>query len=209
VADPNDTQADDLNDELAKKYDPDLLLKMFSKRVDGVGRKEPLPHQIQAKYERMFGVNLGHVRVITGAFAEQFNERRRSQAVTVGNTGMILMGKAGAGAMAMGSAEGKALLAHEITHVAQQVGGLHAYATGTTALGDFSQDRPELERQAHDIQKKTFDEANSAGDQHKRKQEEARLRERTEQQIIECALKLLGDDLYTQRLRNPSGTKWT
>lgn len=206
MADPNDTEADDLTNELARKYDPDLLLKMFSKRVEGVGRKEPLPHQIQAKYEKMFGVNLGHVRVITGAFAEQFNERRRSHAVTVGNTGMILMGKAGAGAMAMGSAEGKALLAHEITHVAQQVGGLHALADGSTPAGAFDQGHEELAYQKQAEEEKAA--RRTAGDEHKEKLEAAKLQEKVEGQVIECALKLLGDDLYTSRLRNPSGTEW-
>ena len=47
---------------------------------------------IRAKYEKRFGVDLGHVRVVTGEFAEEFNRKREAYAVTVGGTGMILMG---------------------------------------------------------------------------------------------------------------------
>lgn len=203
MANPNDIEPEDLTNELAKKYDPDLLLKMFSKRVDGVGRKEPLSHDVQAKYERMFGVNLGHVRVVTGAFAEKFNRDRNAHATTVGKTGMILMSKAGAGAMAMGSAEGKALLAHEITHVAQQVGGLHAQAAGPTPDGAFSEAH---EEHAYRVQAEAHREANrTASDDHKDKLEAAKQRQDIEDRIIECALKLFGDELYTARLRNPIG----
>src|SRR6185503_9842684 len=63
----------------------------------------------------------------TGEFAEEFNRKRDAYAVTVGGTGMILMGNSPEKSMA--SASGQALLAHELTHVAQQQrglgGGLH------------------------------------------------------------------------------------
>lgn len=107
-------RAEDLTDELAKKYDPDRLLRMVSKRA---GKGESLDHSVRSKYEKRFGVDLGHVRVYTGEFAEEFNRQRNSYAVTIGSTGMILMGNSPD--RSMGSAAGKALLAHEITHVAQ------------------------------------------------------------------------------------------
>jgi hypothetical protein len=64
--------------------------------------------------------------VYSGEFAEEFNRRRGAYAVTVGSTGMILMG--GSPDKSMGSASGQALLAHELTHVAQARGGLHRKA---------------------------------------------------------------------------------
>lgn len=116
---PNDS-ADQLTDELAKKYDPERLLRMVSRRA---GKGERLDHSIREKYEKRFGVDLGHVRIYTGEFAEEFNRKRSAYAVTIGSTGMILMG--GSPEKSMGSASGQALLAHELTHVAQAQQGLH------------------------------------------------------------------------------------
>jgi len=115
-----DARAEQLTDELAKKYDPERLLKIVSRRA---GRGQSLEHSVRAKYERRFGVDLGHVRVYTGEFAEEFNRQRNAYAVTIGSTGMILMG--GSPDKSMASASGQALLAHELTHVAQAKRGLH------------------------------------------------------------------------------------
>ncbi|MCE9578100.1 MAG: DUF4157 domain-containing protein [Deltaproteobacteria bacterium] len=111
---------EELSDEIARKWDPERLLRSVSKRA---GRGDSLDHSLRQRYERRFGVDLGHVRVYTGEFAEEFNKRRNANAVTIGATGMILMG--GHADKAAGSAEGQALLAHELTHVAQATRGLH------------------------------------------------------------------------------------
>jgi hypothetical protein len=120
--DQNEQRAEQLTDELAKKYDPARLLKVVAKRA---GRGDPLEHSVRQKYERRFGVDLGHVRIYSGEFAQEFNRQRNAYAVTVGSTGMILMGKS---AEKTGIA-GEALLAHELTHVAQQAKGLHRKST--------------------------------------------------------------------------------
>jgi uncharacterized protein DUF4157 len=119
-----DVEADDLGDELARKYDPERLLRLMSGRA---GKGQSLDHSVRAKYEKRFGVDLGHVRVITGEFAEEFNKKRDAYAVTIGSTGMILMG--GSPEKSPATAAGQALLAHEITHVAQAQKGLHRKAT--------------------------------------------------------------------------------
>jgi hypothetical protein len=120
-----DIPADDLSEELAKKYDPERLLRLVSKRA---GRGDPLSESVRSKYEKRFGVDLGHVRVYTGEFAEEFNRQRNAHAVTIGTTGMILMG--GSTDKAMESASGQALLAHELTHVAQAQRGMHFKSAG-------------------------------------------------------------------------------
>jgi hypothetical protein len=127
VSDSNqhDPNADLLTDELAKKYDPERLLRMMSRRA---GKGERLDHSIREKYEKRFGVDLGHVRIYTGEFAEEFNRQRSAYAVTIGSTGMILMG--GSPEKSMGSVAGQALLAHELTHVAQAHKGLHKSGLG-------------------------------------------------------------------------------
>ena len=142
--------AADLTDELARKYDPERLLKIMSKRA---GKGDPLDHSVRQKYERRFGVDLGHVRVFTGEFAEQFNKQRNAYAVTVGATGMILMGNSPEKSMA--SASGQALLAHELTHVAQQArhagGGLHRKSSFQGAMPFAQEHEVEAEATEHQV----------------------------------------------------------
>jgi hypothetical protein len=122
VADQHDEELDeaasvapeDLSDEIVKKYYPARLLSVVAKRA---GKGEALDHTLRARYERRFGVDLGHVRVYTGEFAEEFTRKRDAYAVTIADTGMILMG--GSPEKSMASAAGQALLAHELTHAAQ------------------------------------------------------------------------------------------
>jgi hypothetical protein len=52
--------------------------------------------------------------------------------VTIGSTGMILMG--GSPEKSMASAAGQALLGHELTHVAQQARGLHFKSSFADAM---------------------------------------------------------------------------
>lgn len=141
--------ADQLTDELAKKYDPERLLKLIGKRA---GKGASLDSTLRNKYERKFGVDLGHVRIFTGEFAEEFNRQRGAYAVTVGGTGMILMGNSPD--KSMGNASGQALLAHELTHVAQQQrglgGGLHRKAVVEMPFAEeHEQEADAVEAQAH------------------------------------------------------------
>jgi hypothetical protein len=107
-------EPEDLSDEIVKKYDPERLLSVVARRA---GKGEQLDHQLRARYERRFGVDLGHVRIYTGEFAEEFTRKRDAYAVTIADTGMILM--SGSPEKSMASAAGQALLAHELTHAAQ------------------------------------------------------------------------------------------
>jgi Domain of unknown function (DUF4157) len=116
-------RAEDLSDELARKWDPERLLGMVSTRA---GKGQQLDASLRNRYERKFGVDLSHVRIYTGEFAEEFNKQRNANAVTIGSTGMILMG--GHADKAMHTAEGAALLAHELAHVAQAQRGLFRQA---------------------------------------------------------------------------------
>ncbi len=143
----NELRAEDLNDEITRKYDPERLLKLISKRA---GKGESLDLAVRNKYEPRVGVDLGHVRVYSGEFAEEFNKKRDAFAVTVGATGMILMG--GSPEKSMGTSAGQALLAHELTHVAQaqrhQGGGLHRKATFDGGM-PFSEEH-EVEAEEHE-----------------------------------------------------------
>jgi hypothetical protein len=109
----------ELSEEIATKWDPERILKLVAKRA---GRGEALDATLRSRYERKLGVDLSHVRVYTGELAEEINKAYNADAVTVGNTGMILM--AGSADKSMATAEGQALLAHELTHVAQSKRGV-------------------------------------------------------------------------------------
>ena len=143
-------RAEDLTDELARKYDPERLLRMVAKRA---GRGETLEHSVRHKYEKKFGVDLGHVRLFAGEFAEEFNKKRDAYAVTIGSTGMVLMG--GSADRAMGSSAGEALLAHELTHVAQaqraQGGGLHRKASFDGGMPFTEEHEAEAEAVEHSV----------------------------------------------------------
>lgn len=117
--------SDELARDIAKRWDPERLLKLVATRA---GKGEALDASLRARYEQKLGVDLSHVRVYTGAFAEEFNKQRNADAVTIGGTGMILMG--GTTDRPMESASGQALLAHELTHVAQAERGVHRRGRG-------------------------------------------------------------------------------
>ena len=203
-----ETQASELTDELARKYDPERLLKILSKRA---GRGEPLEHSVRNRYERRYGVDLGHVRVVTGEFAEQFNKQRGAYAVTVGATGMILMG--GSAEKSSASAAGEALLGHELAHVAQQSrhagGGLHRKATSTGAM-PFAEEH-EAEAEAHEqailqeqqagmIAATAGPAANDPSAQHKAAEVFAQNVEKVRERVLE----LLGESARLRELRTGS-----
>src|SRR4051812_22152330 len=116
---PPEQISDELARDIAKRWDPDRLLRLIAARV---GKGEQLDHTLRQRYEQKLGIDLGHVRIYSGEFAEEFNKRRNADAVTIGGTGMILMG--GTTDRSMATAAGQALLAHELTHVAQAERGL-------------------------------------------------------------------------------------
>jgi hypothetical protein len=201
--DPNDpnqpTTADpdanvQLTDEIARKYDPERLLRMVSSRA---GKGQSLEHDVRAKYEKRFGVDLGHVRVITGEFAEEFNKQRSAYAVTVGGTGMILMG--GSADKGMHTRAGQALLAHELTHVAQQRRGLYNKDFDATHAQEHEQEAEEVE---HEIEEggdgSGASKATSAADSQKASQKK---QEKTEK-IVEKVMAMVAEAHRTNWMRN-------
>jgi hypothetical protein len=196
---PPEGLSEDLTDEIARKYDPERLLRMVSRRA---GRGDPLDPTTRAKYEKRFGVDLGHVRVITGEFAEEFNRKREAYAVTVGGTGMILMGNSPD--KAMHTAAGQGLLAHELTHVAQATRGLHNRGQFDNTLAFTEKDEAEAEAVASDVesgskgQGATTDNANA--NQAKMASEKA-MKERIEK-IKAKVIELMGEAARNQDVRN-------
>jgi hypothetical protein len=76
---------------------------------------EPLDPGVRGRMEHHFGVDFGHVRVHTGARAEESARAVRANAYTVGSHVVF-----DAGRYQPGAARGQRLLAHELAHVVQQ-----------------------------------------------------------------------------------------
>jgi hypothetical protein len=81
------------------------------------GSGAPLSNDIQAFMESRFGADFSHVRVHTDREAAQLNRDLQAQAFTHGTD--IYLGE---GKYSPDTSAGKRLLAHELTHVAQQSG---------------------------------------------------------------------------------------
>jgi hypothetical protein len=200
-----ETTADQLTDELARKYDPERLLKIIGKRA---GKGQSLDVTVRNRYERKFGVDLGHVRVFTGEFAEEFNKQRGSYAVTVGGTGMILMGNSPEKSIA--SASGQALLAHELTHVAQQQrglgGGLHRKAVMEMPFAEeHEQEADAVEQEEHHEAMGAAAHAEALGQAQQGADGQGgsveKLKEKIEK-IKERVLEMMADAARTQVMRN-------
>lgn len=196
----DETTPDDsleLSDELARKYDPERLLKLVAKKA---GKGEALDASVRAKYEKRFGIDLGHVRVITGEFAEEFNRKRDAYAVTVGSTGMILMGNSPD--KAAGTRAGEALLAHELTHVAQAQRGLH----NRGRQAEFTQaDEVEAHAVEHEVEQGHGDGQHASGNAAQQMEAE-RNAEQARKDAIEKikarVLEMMGEAARNQYLRN-------
>jgi hypothetical protein len=141
---PPEELSDELADEIAQKWDPERILKLVATRA---GKGEALDATLRSRYERKLGVDLSHVRVYTGELATEVNKAYNADAVTIGNTGMVLM--AGSAEKSLATAEGQALLAHELTHVAQSQRGVFRDAR-------YGDDMPlateEHEEEAHEME---------------------------------------------------------
>jgi len=202
---------EELSDELARKYDPERLLKLIAKRA---GRGEALEHSVRSKYEKRFGVDLGHVRVFSGEFAEEFNKQRNAYAVTVGRTGAILMG--GSPDKSMSGSDGQALLAHELTHVAQAqrasrgAGGLHN--RGYDGDMPFGAELAEIEEEAHEQEDLEKLEASGQSTMQAVNEGVARMMSQNQldadiEKVKARVLEMAGDGARTQMFRNGSSRR--
>jgi hypothetical protein len=141
-----------LTQEIARKYDPDRLSRIV---VQGAGMGEHLDEATRSEMEGRIGGSFSSVRVFRGPFAEAITKQHGADAVTVGSTGMILVREGPRSDPR--TALGKALLAHELTHVAQAQGGLHF-----ALEGGESQDAPH-EKAAEAVESKTYADATGEG----------------------------------------------
>lgn len=81
------------------------------------GQGWPLPDEVRTDMEARFGADFSQVQIHTGAEAAQLSEALQAQAFTHGNDIFFNAGKSD-----FSATEDKKLLAHELTHVIQQMG---------------------------------------------------------------------------------------
>jgi hypothetical protein len=138
-------RAAELTDELARKYDPERLTQIV---VSDAGKGEKLDLATRLEMEKKLGGNFADVRVFRGPFAEAVTKQHRADAVTVAATGMILVREGPRSDPR--TALGKALLAHELTHVKQAQEGLHfAHEDGQAGHGAHEQEAERVESAVH------------------------------------------------------------
>jgi hypothetical protein len=135
----------ELSDEIARRWSPERLGKIV---VGEAGRGESLDVQTRQEMEKRIGGQFAGVRVFRGPFAEAITRAHKADAVTVANTGMILV-REGPRADPK-TALGKALLAHELTHVKQAQQGLHfALEEGHGSEAPHEKEAEAVESQVH------------------------------------------------------------
>ncbi len=83
------------------------------------GSEQPLPISERAFFEPRFGTDFSNVRMHTGEQAARTTQSINARAFTLGRDLVF-----GAGQYLPGSLKGRSLLAHELTHVVQQGGGV-------------------------------------------------------------------------------------
>ena len=98
--------------------------------VSGLGPGHPLHPATRAFFEQRFGHDFGDVRVHAGTAADRAAQRIDARAFTAGRDIAFQ-----AGEYAPHTAGGRALLAHELTHVVQQ-GAAHAATTVQRSCAD-------------------------------------------------------------------------
>ena len=178
-----------LTRDIAAKYDPDRLSRIV---VSEAGRGEHLDETTRSEMETKLGGNFSGVRVFRGPFAEAVTRQHRADAVTVGATGMILVREGPRSDPS--TALGKALIAHELTHVKQAQGGLHfALEHGESQDAPHEKAAEAVESEVH--AEETGAAAEGGGGGHGAKPEEI------ERMVMEKVLELVVEEDRLYRMR--------
>ncbi|HKA87193.1 MAG TPA: DUF4157 domain-containing protein [Haliangiales bacterium] len=201
MADPNgneDKQDDDsaspeekLRKVLEARWDPSKLSTLM-RAQEGGSRGQRLDLSQRSRFERRLGVDLGDVRIFSGELAEEITKAHNAEALTIGNTGMILM--RGSADYSMLGAKGTALLAHELTHVAQAKPSAIARKAVTAELAEESESEAEAERHEAAV---LHEEA--GGEKHETDKSEKA--EKRKQELLQKVLKLYEEDVLAATMR--------
>jgi hypothetical protein len=172
--------------DVQRRYDP---ARLSSIEASAAGRAEKLDDATRKQMEQRLGTRFHDVRIVRGAFADRVTQRHRADAVTIGSTGLILL-RDGARTN-MKTPEGKALLAHELTHVKQAQRGMH-----------FAKEQGS-EGAAHEQEAESVERGMLSEQRQKEADPGPSLREVTER-VIDRAMDLLSEDLRQSNERHGS-----
>ncbi|HRF39705.1 MAG TPA: DUF4157 domain-containing protein [Saprospiraceae bacterium] len=134
---PVQMQHDPLSPRLQRAMEEDVQMKaeaggstagpQLSNRIkNSAGKGRPLPGKARAEMEQSFGTDFSGVNIHTDTEAMQMNKELGAQAFTHGQDVYFNAGK-----FSPEHTEGKRLLAHELTHVVQQGGGIRKKSNET------------------------------------------------------------------------------
>ncbi len=202
MADPKDEDPDDANlttdDKLRKvleaRWDPSKLSAIM-RAQEGGSRGQRLDLSQRNRFERRFGVDLGDVRIFSGDLAEEITRAHNAEALTIGNTGMILM-RGSADYSSLG-AKGMALLAHELTHVAQAKPSAIARKAVAAELAEESESEAEAERHEAQVM---HEEAGQPGSSQSAA-DKAEKEEKRREELVQRVLALYEEDVLAASMR--------
>jgi hypothetical protein len=183
---------DSLRKVLEDRWDPGKLSR-FMRGAQG-SRGQRLDHSQRSRFERRFGADLGDVRIFSGELAEEITRAHGAEALTVGDTGMILMRQSSA--FTPGTASGTALLAHELAHVVQAKPSALSFKKTETDLAE--EDLSEEEAEEHEAEVKAEEQGGSSAKSQADKDQNERQRL---DRIAEKVLELFHEDLWMGRMR--------
>jgi len=188
-----------LEEVLAAKWDPGKLSKFMKGSQTSKGQRLDAEHR--GRFEKRLGVDLGSVRVYTGELAEEITKAHGAEALTVGDTGMILMRQSPK--YQKGSAAHTSLLAHELTHVAQA--RPDAMARKATSADQANKEASEQEAEHHEAEVL----AELTGQPGLKPDEGSKsdAKQGKKDQLMALVVKLMEDNDWIVPLRSGSSTK--
>jgi hypothetical protein len=132
---------------LESRWDPAKMSAFMRASKASTGQR--LDAHNRGRFEGRLGVDLGDVRIFQGELAEEITRAHNAEALTVGDTGMILM--RGSSRFAPGTPAGTALLAHELTHVAQSRPSAISRKAGETDLAEEDESEEEAREEEQNV----------------------------------------------------------
>jgi|SRR5579883_1792655 len=176
-----------LDEEVARRWDPERLGRAVAAAA-GKGERLDLP--TRGQMERLLpGHDFSRVRVFRGPLAEEVTRRHGADAVTLSQTGMVLVRQGSRSSP--GTTSGRALLAHEMAHVAQGQRGMKFALAQEAGEGEHEREAEQVESQVLRGAPSATDEAALAGRQRAKRKK-----------VVERVLELMADDERLRRERN-------
>jgi hypothetical protein len=193
-AGPGAAPEQQLQQVLESRWDPSKLSRFM--RGSNASKSQRLDISQRSRFERRFGVDLGDVRIFSGELAEEITRAHGAEALTVGDTGMILMRQSSA--FSPGTAAGTALLAHELTHVAQAKPTAVSFKKTSRDLAE--EDESEEEAEEHEADVKAEEQGDSSTQKKTEAERDESERQRKER-LFEKVQELLDEELWMGMMR--------